>query len=256
MSATLGSLMLGTTDPERLRQWYTTVLPPDEESTEGAYRVLRYGDFWLFLDRRDDVQVAHPDPARTIVNFDVDDARAVAQRIEQVGARWVAPLEDRDGSLFATALDPDGNYVQVIQLSPEHRAQMSERSAAAGPVDPGAAFSGFSVKDITAAKEFYSGVLGVPAEDGPMGLLVLKLGGRDVLVYPKDTHQPATYTVLNFPVPDVRASVRELTDRGVSFLHYDGLGQDEDGVASGADGPDIAWFTDPAGNILAVLEQD
>lgn len=255
MSATLGSLMLGTTDQDRLREWYTTVLPPDEEHREGSYQMLRYGDFWLFLDHRDDVQGSHPDPARTIVNFDVDDARAVVDRLEQVGAQWVAPLEDRDGSLFATAQDPDGNFVQIIQLSAEHQGQMAEEPTTAGPVDPTAAFSGFSVNDIAAAKEFYGGVLGVPAEDGPMGLLMLRVGGRQVLVYPKETHQPASYTVLNFPVADVHATVRDLKSRGVTLLQYDGFDQDAEGVAVGGEGPAIAWFTDPAGNVLSVLEQ-
>ncbi len=249
--------MLGTTDRDRLHRWYTSVLPPDRDDEVGDYRVLQYGGFWLFLDQRDDVQASHPDPARTLLNFDVEDARAVAARIEESGATWVAPLEDRDGSLFATAQDPDGNYVQVIQLTPEARAQMADAPAeGAAGLGVGDAFSGFSVDDLAAAERFYTDVLGLsvthPMEGMP--LISLDLGGRGVLVYAKDDHVPATYTVLNFPSADVAASVRALTERGVTFERYDGFEQDELGISTGP-GPRIAWFTDPAGNVLSVLDR-
>lgn len=117
------------------------------------------------------------------------------------------------------------------------------------------AFSGFAVPDIAAAKDFYGSTLGLDVRDGSMGLLELHLaGGWTVLVYPKPDHAPASYTILNFPVEDVDAAVDELTSRGVEFLRYDGFGQDERGIARG-EGPDIAWFTDPAGNILSVLAE-
>jgi catechol 2,3-dioxygenase-like lactoylglutathione lyase family enzyme len=127
-----------------------------------------------------------------------------------------------------------------------------------GLLSDSAAFSGFSVDDLDAARSFYEEVLGLrtsPMEMG--GLLRLHLGGgRDVLVYAKGAaHTPATYTVLNFPVPDVDAAVAELTARGVRFLHYDQPPTDENGVMR-AGGPLIAWFTDPAGNVFSVLEQD
>jgi catechol 2,3-dioxygenase-like lactoylglutathione lyase family enzyme len=116
------------------------------------------------------------------------------------------------------------------------------------------AFSGFAVDDLEAAKNFYGEVLGLDATE-ENGLLNLHLaGGRDTLVYPKPDHTPAAYTILNFPVPDLDAAVEELTRRGVTFERYDGFDQDERGIARGAEGPPIAWFTDPAGNILAVLE--
>ena len=130
---TLGSLMLASAAPQRLHDWYTTVLPPAEVTTVGDYQILRYGAFFLFLDRRDDVGSHNLEPGRFLLNFDVEDARAVADRIEASGATWVSPLEDRDGSLFATAADPDGNYVQVIQLSEAHRAEMAESAPADQP---------------------------------------------------------------------------------------------------------------------------
>jgi predicted enzyme related to lactoylglutathione lyase len=118
------------------------------------------------------------------------------------------------------------------------------------------AFSGFAVKDIAAAKEFYGGTLGQDVRDGPMGLLELHLaGGGTVMVYPKDDHEPATYTVLNFPVDDVDAAVDKLTAAGVTMERYDrpDMPQDEKGIARDPEGPAIAWFKDPSGNILAVL---
>ena len=118
------------------------------------------------------------------------------------------------------------------------------------------AFSGFAVKDLAAAKAFYGGTLGLDARDGPMGMLELHLaGGATILVYPKDDHEPATYTILNFPVPDVEAAVDKLVSSGVKMERYAGdFGQDEKGIARDPNGPAIAWFKDPSGNVLAVLD--
>ena len=118
-----------------------------------------------------------------------------------------------------------------------------------------AAFSGFAVPDVAAARRFYADTLGlrVDVDEAMGGMLTLHLGGgTDVLVYPKPDHTPASYTVLNFPVDDVGRVVEELTARGVRFERYEGFEQDDLGVARGQ-GPDIAWFTDPAGNIMSVL---
>ena len=117
------------------------------------------------------------------------------------------------------------------------------------------AFSGFSVNDIQKAKEFYSRVVGleVTEEDGALRLSIG--GGKTIFVYPKDDHVPATYTILNFPVDDIDKAVEALVQAGVKFEHYDMT--DEKGIARGAasgNGPDIAWFKDPAGNFLSVLK--
>ena len=118
------------------------------------------------------------------------------------------------------------------------------------------AFSGFSAGDIPKAKEFYAGTLGLDVSESH-GLLTLSLaGGNNVLIYPKPNHVPATFTVLNFPVTDVDLAVDELTKRGVRFEKYDlpDLKTDKKGVMRG-NGPTIAWFKDPAGNILSVIDQ-
>jgi predicted enzyme related to lactoylglutathione lyase len=119
------------------------------------------------------------------------------------------------------------------------------------------AYSGFAVDDIERAREFYGETLGIETSvlDEQNGLLQLDLAGeRPTLVYRKPDFTPATYTILNFPVEDVEATVDALTERGVSFERYDGFDQDEKGISRGQ-GPTIAWFRDPAGNILSVHEQ-
>jgi len=116
------------------------------------------------------------------------------------------------------------------------------------------AFSGFAVDDLEAAKRFYEDVLGLKTSE-EHGLMTLHLAGdRPTLVYPKPGHEPASYTVLNFPVEDIDAAVDALAERGVTFERYEDGGQDERGIMRGY-GPPIAWFRDPAGNILSVLEQ-
>jgi catechol 2,3-dioxygenase-like lactoylglutathione lyase family enzyme len=122
---------------------------------------------------------------------------------------------------------------------------------------PLAAFSGFSVNDQAKAKEFYTGTLGLDLVDESMGLRFKLPGGGQVFVYPKDDHQPASFTILNFVVDDIDAAVTELSEHGVKFERFPGAPQDDKGIARGKAakmGPDIAWFKDPAGNILAVLQ--
>ena len=116
------------------------------------------------------------------------------------------------------------------------------------------AFSGFAVDDLERAREFYGETLGVRTSE-ENGLMTLHLaGGRDTLVYPKPDLKPANYTILNFLVDDIDRAVDELAARGVTFQRYEGFDQDDRGIARG-DGPNIAWFEDPAGNVLSVLEE-
>jgi catechol 2,3-dioxygenase-like lactoylglutathione lyase family enzyme len=116
------------------------------------------------------------------------------------------------------------------------------------------AFSGFAVDDVEKAREFYGETLGLKTSE-QHGLLTLHLAGdRDTLIYPKPNHTPADFTILNFPVDDIESAVDELSARGVSFERYDGMEQDEKGIMR-AGGPYIAWFRDPAGNVLSVLQE-
>jgi predicted enzyme related to lactoylglutathione lyase len=118
------------------------------------------------------------------------------------------------------------------------------------------AFSGFSVDDLRKAKAFYSQTLGLEVSEIPEGLELHIANGTEIFIYPKPDHTPATFTILNFRVDDIEQAVNELVKRGVRFEHYDGgdLNTDEKGIARGP-GPNIAWFKDPAGNILSVLEE-
>ncbi len=117
------------------------------------------------------------------------------------------------------------------------------------------AYSGFSVPDITAARKFYTEVLGLQVTDEEMGIIRLHVAdGTEILVYPKPDHQPATFTILNFVVDDIDATVGHLTARGVEFVHYDGFPQDSHGIMRG-NGPDIAWFTDPGGNVMSIIKE-
>jgi catechol 2,3-dioxygenase-like lactoylglutathione lyase family enzyme len=115
------------------------------------------------------------------------------------------------------------------------------------------AFSGFSANDIQAERHFYADTLGVNVEEQMGGLNLHLGGGHNVFIYPKDDHEPATFTVLNFPVKDIDEAVDRLTAKGVTFERYPGMNQDDKGIARQGP-PLIAWFKDPAGNIISVIE--
>lgn len=119
------------------------------------------------------------------------------------------------------------------------------------------AFQSFSVDDIDKAKAFYSDTLGLDVADTPQGLEIEVGGGNKVFVYGKPDHKPATFTILNFPVDDVDKAVDRLNATGIRFEQYDmpDIKTDERGISRGADGPAIAWFKDPAGNILSVMQE-
>ena len=116
------------------------------------------------------------------------------------------------------------------------------------------AFSGFSVDDIERARQFYESTLGlnVTEENGMLGLHIPD--GGNVMIYPKPDHTPATFTILNFPVEDIDRAVEDLTGRGVEMVRYEGMNQDDKGIMRDDYSPPIAWFLDPAGNVLSVLE--
>jgi catechol 2,3-dioxygenase-like lactoylglutathione lyase family enzyme len=246
---TLGSILLGSADPRRLRDWYRAAFGC-EPNDDGF---IQFGGGAVLIDGRDDVAAANPEPGRVILNFHVDDARAAAAHLDRIGATWLVPVEAREDGLFGTLVDPDGNYLQIIELNEAYLASRGMRAAtsflAAAP------FSGFAVDDVPAAKRFYAETLGMEVAQ-EYGMLRLRLReGTDVLVYPKPDHAPASFTVLNFPVADIDAAVDELSRRGVTFERYDGMEADEKGVHRN-EGPPIAWFKDPAGNVLSVLQEN
>lgn len=119
-------------------------------------------------------------------------------------------------------------------------------------------YNGFSINDLAAAKQFYSEILGLHVtEEGP-GMRIQHVGGGSAIAYVKDDHEPASYTVMNLEVSDIDEAVNNLSEAGVHFERYNGMSQDDQGVMRGlrsGEGPDIAWFKDPAGNILSVLQE-
>ncbi len=118
------------------------------------------------------------------------------------------------------------------------------------------AFSGFSVSDIVKAKQFYSETLGLMVKDNPMGLIELQIdGSNNIIIYPKPNHEPATFTILNFLVDDIDSAADTLAAKGVVFEQYQELHTDAKGISRNPNSPKIAWFKDPAGNILSIIQQ-
>ncbi|MBY6368689.1 VOC family protein [Rhodococcoides corynebacterioides] len=243
-TATVNSMLLSSENPDALAEWYGAVFNAPVYREMSPYAVVDLDGFFVMFDRRDDVTGPNRDGARAILNVEPDDPAAVAARIDELGGTWVSPLENRDGHLFATAQDPDGNWIQLIRLSDEAEAEMG------APTTP---FCGIAVRDIEQAASFYREVLGMRVLPTEMGTAWLRIDRRTtVLLYPKPDHVPAAHTVLNLPVTDVEGAVADLAAKGVDFLRYDGFPQDEHGIMRGH-GPDIAWFTDPSGNVVSVL---
>ncbi len=247
-TATISSMLLSSDDPKRLARWYAAVFEAEIQTDPDAagYEIIELDGFYIMFDKRDDVSGPNTGGARAILNVEVDDPLATAARIDELGADWISPLEDKGGgTYFGTVKDPDGNWLQIVRLADEFEAQMSN------PTSP---CSGFAVRDLDAAEAFYRDVLGMRVLRLPMGLLGVRINrSTTVLVYPKPDHEPATFTILNIPVDDLEHTVDDLVAKGVEFLRYDGFDQDERGIARGGDrGPDVAWCSDPSGNVIAV----
>lgn len=117
-------------------------------------------------------------------------------------------------------------------------------------------FGSFAVKDLSEAKEFYSKTLGLEVFDNPMGILEIRSGNSRIIIYPKTDHEPANFTVLNLPVKDIDKAVDELAGKGLKFEHYESpVKTDERGISRRKGGPFVAWFKDPSGNIISVIEE-
>jgi predicted enzyme related to lactoylglutathione lyase len=234
---TFGSLLLSSPDPQRLERWYS--------------QFVSFGNVPALFDKRDDVPGPNAEPGRYILNFHSSDARTAAAAFDAAGAEWLSPLEERDnGMFFGTVIDPDGNYVQIIQMSDE----MYRQTPPDGP------FASCAVRDLDQAVDFYRNVLGLRVVEQPMGpgiASVMFSTNSMFTLYPKPDHQPAVFTVMNFPVDDLNAEIDRLASAGVTFERYEGMEQDARGIAPGEKngGPDIAWFTDPSGNILSVMQR-
>ena len=118
----LGSILLGTSNPERLRDWYSAALAPERDE----FGWMNFGGIGVLIDGRSDVAELNPEPGRVILNFHVDDAYATAAHLNDLGVTWLVEVEERDDGLFGTLIDPDGNYIQIIQLSEEYLASQGK----------------------------------------------------------------------------------------------------------------------------------
>ncbi|MFI8773560.1 VOC family protein [Gordonia sp. NPDC062954] len=250
-TATISSMLLSSDDPKRLARWYATVFEAEIQTDPDApgYEIMELDGFYIMFDQRDDVSGRATGGARLILNVEVDDPVATAARIDDLGADWISPLEDKGrGTYFGTVTDPDGNWLQIVRISDELEAQMST---------PTSAYSSFAVIDLDAASTFYRDVLGMRVLHLEVGVLGVRINRTTtVLVYPKPDHRPAEFTVLNIPVQNLEEAVDDLVARGVEFLRYEQFDHDERGIARGGEqGPDLAWFTDPSGNVLALQQK-
>ena len=259
----LASLLLGSADADRLRDWYVRVLgaEPDPDG------FLHFGPVAVLVDRRDDVAAAAAEPGRVILNYTVPDIAAAARQLDGQGVTWVAPVEYREqgGAWFGTVQDPDGNYVQLIQLTPDYCRQRRARhqgsplaravlrDARIGVRLPG--------QDLDRARAFYAERLGLePVESRPGGLRYA-CGGDSFVLFQSGGRAAGDHTQMGFYVPDIEAAVAELRDRGLVFDEVEMPGtSSRDGIvdipgnypSTGSVGERARWFHDSEGNLLGL----
>lgn len=255
------SALLASTDPERLRRWYeeATGATPD---TDGF---LDYGTLGILVDQRDDIAARAAEPGRLILNYHVTDIHAVAKRLEELEATWVAPVEYRDAGLwFGTVEDPDGNYVQFIQTTPEYWVQKRARAGGrSGPLSGASLAVRLPAQDLDRARRFYSERLGLEPVDEREGGLLYVAGGQEFAVFASTGRPSGEHTQLGFVVPDLDVTVRELRERGLEFEEFDfGDLPVKDGIVEidgyyptrGPVGERAIWFRDSEGNLLGIGE--
>lgn len=256
----IGSLLLASSRPDRLRAWYERAFGV----TADGDGFLHFGGVAVLIDGRDDVAERTPEPARVIINFHVADARATARHLDSLGVTWLAALEYREaaGAWFATAIDPDGNHLQIIELTPAYwaarRARLGEQ--AEGMVATSVA-TRLPAQDLDRARRFYSEKLGLePAETRPGGLRY-QVGTAVFALFQSAGRPSGTHTQMAWQVPDIETVVATLRSRGVVFEEYDVPGlRTVDGIAevkgnypsAGGIGERAAWFRDSEGNLHGI----
>lgn len=254
----VGSILLATTDPERLRAWYEQAF----NVRANADGFLWFGDVGVLIDGRHDVTDRNPQPARVIINLHVHDARATVEHLDGLGVTWLSELEHREpaGLWFATLIDPDGNYVQIIEVTPAYRAAERSRTGE-GILQAAAVASRLPAQDLDRARRFYADKLGLhPAEERPGGLRY-ECGKGGFSLFASTGRPSGEHTQMGFQVDDIEAAVEELRGRGVVFEKVDAPGfrtvddiADVDGnyPSTGAIGERAVWFRDSEGNLLGI----
>ncbi len=261
MTTAIRSALLGSTHPVRLRRWYeeATGARPDSDG------FLDFSTLGVLVDERDDIGPRAAEPARLILNFHVTDIHEVAERLDELGAPWVSPVEYRDAGLwFGTVEDPDGNYVQFIQTTPDYWVQKQARAGlAGGPLTSASLAVRLPAQDLDRARRFYAEQLGLEPVDEREGGLLYTVGGQEFAVFASTGKASGDHTQLGFVVPNLDEAVRELRERGVVFEEYD-LGDlpTHDGIVEikgyyptrGPSGERAIWFHDSEGNLLGMSE--
>lgn len=252
MAAPLGSILLASRDPSTLRSWYAAAfdIEPDGDG------FLRFGGVGVLIDGRDDVADRAAEPARVILNFHVEDARATSEQLRELGAEVLVEPEWRGDAWFATLADPEGNWIQVIELSPAYFAARGHATSLAR----GAVATRLPAQDLERARAWYADKLGLhPVEERPGGLLY-RCGDGEFALFASAGGPSGTHTQMSWHVDDIDAAAAELRKRGVVFADYDRPGMPKvDGIVevpgnypSRGRGERALWFTDSEGNLLGV----
>jgi catechol 2,3-dioxygenase-like lactoylglutathione lyase family enzyme len=252
----IGSILLASTDPERLRAWYEEAFGVRAD----ADGFLFFGGVGVLIDGRDDVSDHNPEPGRVILNLHVRDARAMVDHLNGMDVTWVAELEYRPdaGLWFATLLDPDGNYVQLIEVTAAYLAAKRSRTGQ-GILATSAVSTRLPAHDLDRARRFYAEKLDLhPVEERPGGLRY-ECGKGGFALFASAGGPSGEHTQIAFEVDDIDALVERLRARGVRIDDYDLPGlrtvngiADIDGnyPSSGATGERAVWIRDSEGNLL------
>jgi catechol 2,3-dioxygenase-like lactoylglutathione lyase family enzyme len=255
---TLGSILLASTDPDRLRSWYEQAfgVSPNPDG------FLEFGGVAILVDRRDDVAPRSAEPVRLMLNFHVADIHESVAHLDGLGVTWVSKLELRGDVWFAALEDPDGNVIQVIELTPAYVAERRSWSPADN-LRRATIATRLPAQDLDRARRFYAEKLGLePAEERPGGLRYTGSSGW-FAVFESAGRPSGEHTQMSWEVDDLDAVVAELRRRGVTFEDYDLPGLTTvDGIATvegnypskGAVGERGAWFRDSEGNLLSIGE--
>jgi len=261
MTTAIRSALLASAHPARLRRWYeqATGARPDADG------FLDFTTLGVLVDQRDDIQPRAAEPARLILNFHVTDIHAVAKRLEELHAPWVSPVEYRDAGLwFGTVEDPDGNYVQFIQTTPDYWVQKRSRAGlSTGPLTSASLAVRLPAQDLERARRFYAEQLGLEPVDEREGALLYVVADQEFALFESTGRPSGEHTQLGFVVPNLELVVKELRERGVVFEAYDfGPLPVKDGIVEidgyyptrDPSGERAIWFHDSEGNLLAISE--
>jgi catechol 2,3-dioxygenase-like lactoylglutathione lyase family enzyme len=246
----LASVLLASTDANRLRSWYEKAfgVAPNPDG------FLRFGGVSVLIDSRDDVGDRAVQPERVILDFHVDDARAAAAHLDNLGVTWVVPVEHRVDAWFGTLLDPDGNLIQISELTPAYWATRGGLLAGS-PVA-----TRLPAQDLERAGRWYAEKLGLEPVEERLGGLRYECGGVSFALFQSAGAPSGAHTQMGWEVADIDATVAELRARGVVFEEYDVPGLETvDGIAdiegnypSKGVGERAAWFHDSEGNLIGI----